>query len=253
MHNMIRQILEKKKKDVANIKYQISNVKRDDKETFIGAIKSVERPAIIAELKFASPTNPHLGSREILLRKAKEYQEAGATAISIITEKHFFKGDPLFVTQVKKEVTVPILQKDFVIDRSQIDEAKELGSDALLLIARIVDIETLKKFVDYCLEQGIEPVVEIANEEDLTKAIATQTRIIAVNARDLDTFEVHVETACRLLEKIPVQFVRFGFSGVQGRDEFVQYTKAGADAILIGTKAMKESYVATFFKTLRYE
>ncbi len=205
---------------------------------FFNYIVKLKELAIIGEIKFASPSAGKLGSRSELLERAKAYEKIGTDAISVITEAHFFKGSVSFIPKVKKEVSLPILQKDFVLDRSQIIEAKKLGSDALLLIARIIDGKTLKYFVDFCLKLGIEPVVEIHDRRDLGKAVKTKTRIIAVNARDLDTFKVNVEKACALMEKIPTGFTRLGFSGIVSKREIEQYKKAGAKGILIGTALM---------------
>ncbi len=206
---------------------------------------------IIGELKFASPSVGVIGLSEELLSRAKAYEDAGIDAISVITEEHFFHGKPEFVSKVKKIVGIPVLQKDFVIDVGQIDEAVSLGSDALLLIARIVSREELQKFVEYCLERGIEPVVEITSEEDLHKALQTKTRIIAVNARDLDTFFVDVAKACELLKKIPDTYIRLGFSGIQTSKEVEQYRNVGAKGVLVGTSLMKAKNVSRFMSSLR--
>ncbi|MBI2430920.1 MAG: indole-3-glycerol-phosphate synthase [Candidatus Levybacteria bacterium] len=207
--------------------------------------------AIIAEIKFASPTNPNLGSPEDLLDRAKEYEKAGADAISIITKKAFFRGDIRFVSEVKKVVKIPILQKDFVIDERQIYEAKKAGADALLLIARIVSKEQLKAFVLLAQKLGIEPVVEVFDEKDLKKAVATKARFIAVNARDLETFAVDVDGACKLIEKIPNKFIKLGFSGIQSRAEVEKYIKAGAKGVLVGTALMKAKNIKEFIGGLR--
>lgn len=207
--------------------------------------------AIIAEMKFASPTNPNLGSSEDLLDRAREYQKAGADAISIITEKHVFKGDIGFVSQVKKVVKIPILQKDFVIDKQQIYEAKNAGADALLLIARIVSKKQLKAFVLLVQKLGIEPVVEVFDEKDLKKAVATATKFIAVNARDLETFVVDVDKACKLMEKIPDRFIKLGFSGISSKTEVKKYTDAGAKGVLVGTSLMKAKNIKEFIGGLR--
>src|SRR5207245_2222000 len=101
--------------------------------------------------------------------------------ISFITEPHYFHGDISFIPKMKEKVLIPVLQKDFVIDAYQIYQAQQVGSDALLLIARFLDKKTLQEFVGLCLHLGVEPVVEINNEEDFEKAIATTTNIISVN------------------------------------------------------------------------
>ena len=243
MHNILLEIIKKKQEDVL--------AQKKNNTMFREKILSAKDIAIIAEIKFSSPTSPSLGKPTELLQRAKEYEMSGAIAISIITEKYFFKGDPAFVTKIKKTVRLPILQKDFVIDESQIYEAKILGVDALLLIARLVTKEKLRKFVTLCLELGIEPVVEINNEEDLEKACITATKIIAVNARNLETFAINVSEACRLLTKIPKKFITLGFSGIHSSDEVLQYKKAGVKGVLVGTSLMQTKNIKKFIKELQ--
>jgi indole-3-glycerol phosphate synthase len=225
---------------------------RKSESRFLKVFDNEQRKVkLIAELKFASPTISILGSSEELTDRALQYESAGADAISIITEKQFFKGDLAFISTVKKLVSLPILQKDFIIDPQQIYEAKNAGADALLLIARLVDAKTLKEFVKLCFAVGIEPVVEINNEEDLKKACATKTNIIAVNARDLETFTVDVFKACTLLEKIPDRYIRLGFSGVTSYEDALVYKESGADGILVGTSLMQAKDIKGFINSLQ--
>ncbi len=207
--------------------------------------------AIIAEVKFASPTIPYLGSPGDLRTRVKEYERAGADAISIITEKHFFKGDIGFVSQVKKVVKIPVLQKDFIIDPYQIYEAKSAGSNALLFIARLVSKEKLQIFVLLAQKLGIEPIIEVFNEKDLKKAVATKTLFIAVNARDLETFIVDVPKACELIKNIPDRFIKLGFSGIESKKEVMMYKNAGAKGVLVGTSLMKANNITKFLGGLR--
>ncbi|MBI5122550.1 bifunctional indole-3-glycerol phosphate synthase/phosphoribosylanthranilate isomerase [Candidatus Roizmanbacteria bacterium] len=259
MHNILLKIIEKKKQDLVLMKpnLNIKIFKQSKKKLklqnnkFRNSIAGAKKIALIGEIKFASPTSSLLGSKAELLSRAKKYEESGVDAISIITEQHYFKADIEFVTQVKKHVDLPVLQKDFVIDAAQIYEAKQIGSDALLLIARLLDLETLKIFVSLCQDLGIEPVVEINSEEDLKKAIVTAAKIIAVNARDLETFVVDVTAACELLNKIPNQFIRLGFSGVVFEKEVLQYKKAGVRGVLVGTSLMKTKNIEEFILSLR--
>lgn len=257
MHNMIQKIIVKKQQDIKLQKQKISleilKNKAEEKpveSTFYDAIKQ-EKKAIIAELKFASPSAGVLGSQDTLLAKAKAYKKANVAAISVITEEHFFYGKREFVLKVKQVTKLPILQKDFVIDIYQIYQAAILGSDALLFIARFVPEKTLQKFVLLAQSLGIEPVVEIVNKEDLDKAMTTTTRIIAVNSRDLNTFKVSVPRASRLLSKIPVKYEKLGFSGISTQKDAASYFSAGANGILIGTTLMKEVNVDAFISSLR--
>ena len=239
MHKILKQIIEKKQADLTLMK----------RNRFLSFTKN--KISIIAEIKLASPTVPYFGSEKDISKRAINYQKAGADAISIITEKYFFKGNLKFISKIKDKVDLPILQKDFVIDPYQIYEAKIAGANALLLIAKIINKQTLIKFVSLCQEIGLEPIVEINDEQDLKKALSTSTNIIAVNARNLDTFIVDVDRACLLMKKIPNRFVKFGFSGIKSSDEVKMYKDAGASGILVGTSLMKTKDIKNFIKKLK--
>ena len=259
MHNILLKIIEKKQKDLNEQKrvHSIDELKR--KVTASKSAKSFKNRfinvahsdiAIIAEIKLASPTNPSLGSESDIIQRAIAYEKAGADAISFITEKHYFKGNTTVISQLKSRVHIPILQKDFVIDPYQIYEAKMIGSDAILLIARLVDKNVLKDFVTISQKIGIEPIVEINDEEDLEKALGTNTSFIAVNARDLSTFTVDIPKACALVEKIPEKYIKLGFSGINSSVEVKRYKKAGAKGVLVGTSLMKAANIDNFIKSL---
>ncbi len=241
MHNMLKTIIENKRKA---LKKNINN-------KFKNAILQADGIAFIGELKFASPVDGHIGSVNMLAAKVKQYEKAKLNAISIITERDFFKGDVSFIPTVKQQTSLPILQKDFIIDDSQIYDARTLRSDALLLIARIVDTETLKRFVVLTRKLNIEPVVEIANNDDLTKALQTETDVIAVNARNLDTFTIDVHYACNLIRKIPSEYIRLGFSGIKSSKEVLLYKNAGVKGVLIGTSLMRAGDIGNFIKGVR--
>lgn len=241
MHNILLDIVEKKKQDLVKSKKNFGKFK-----------DAVSFPvSIIAEIKLASPTHPHLGSQEEILERAVLYEKAGANAISFITERHYFKGDISFIPRIKERVGLPVLQKDFVIDAYQIYEAKRAGSDALLLIAKLLEKEKLREFVAVCQGIGIESVVEVNDEEDLEKSVATNTEIIAVNARNLEDFTVDVNKACELLKKISGAFITLGFSGIHSKEEVEKYKHAGVRGVLVGTELMKAKNIGEFIKSLK--
>ncbi len=207
--------------------------------------------AIIGEIKLASPTEPALGSLEDMLDKVDEYEEAGADAISLVTEKHFFKGDISYVKKIKSGSHIPVLMKDFVIDEYQVYEAQLVGADAILLLAAVLEKEDLARLVDVAEEIGIEPVVEVYDEEDIEKIEGLEHHIVGVNARDLEKFSVDVDHACVIMEKIPDRFVKIGFSGIMSSKEVKKYKEAGAHAVLVGTSLMKAKRVKDFISSLR--
>ena len=217
----------------------------NESPSFIDAMRHPKNGslAVIAEIKLASPSAGVLGSEEDILSRIRVYEEGGASALSIITEKHFFKGDPDFIGRARKVTSLPILQKDFLVDLYQLYEAKQTGASAVLLIARILSGEDLALFAREAKTLGLEPVVEVFDENDLAKARVTETNVIAVNARNLDTFEIDVEAACALLLGIPDSYLKLGFSGVEGK-------AAVAHGILIGTALMKTKDVGSFLKEI---
>lgn len=260
MHSILLDIIEKKKNDLAEQKsvFPLDVLKKNVAEqksvsAFKDAFAHRNRldTAIIAEIKLASPTIVSLGSEGDIMQRAIAYEQAGADAISFITERHYFKGNTTFIPELKTKVTIPILQKDFVIDPYQIYEAKMIRSDAILLIARLVNKDALKDFVAISQDIGIEPVVEINDEGDLEKALDTNTSFIAVNARDLRTFTMDVSQACALLKKIPKKYITLGFSGIQSLAEIIMYRGAGAQGVLVGTSLMKADNIDSFIKSLR--
>lgn len=248
MNNILLEIINKTKQDLL-VRKKINPL--NDNKFYQIFSKPKPGVGIIAEVKFASPTNLKLGSPSNLVNLVKSYEQAGADAISVITEKHFFNGRLKFVSQIKKTTSLPILQKDFVVDEYQIFESKNLGTDAILLIAKILNQRILNKFVKLALDLGIEPVVEINNEEDLEKACGTKTHIIAANARNLNTLEIDIDNACKLINKIPKKYIRVGFSGIKGKKEMEKYKNAGASGVLIGTSLMKSDNISQFIKDIR--
>jgi indole-3-glycerol phosphate synthase len=224
-------------------------IEKSSSNKFINMLKN-NKLSIIGEVKFTSPSAGELGSPEDLLKRVIQYQEAKINAISIITESYFFKGDKKFIHQVKQITSLPILQKDFVIDPYQIYESKLLGADALLIIARLVNKRVLKDFVKLAKDIGVEPVVEVFSKKDLEKAVETETNIIAVNARDLDTFSIDLNAASNLLSIIPKEYLKLGFSGIKTASDIQEYKKANTNGILIGTSLMRAEHIHDFLKSI---
>lgn len=263
MHKVLEKIIKTTKEDLKQRKQKIPIEKlyqnllkqqgRSLSHSFLTKIDAIGmlRLGIIAEIKLASPSAGLLSEDHDIGKRAMGYKKAGANAISVVTEKSFFNGNLSFIEEIKEATPdMPILHKDFVIDPYQIYESKSLGANALLLIARILPEDHLKAFVDICLEIGLDPVVEVNSRADLEKAVKTNTQIIAVNARDLDSFEISLENAAKLLKSIPPTFIKLGFSGVNSKDEAKLYRLCGASAILIGTKLMQTEDIKRFIKEL---
>lgn len=238
--------------EIITNKLQEVSEKKEGKN-FLTLIKNPQKGdvSIIAEIKLTSPIAGKLGEEKDIEKRAILYEENFTDVISLVVDKKYFGGDLEFIRRIKNTVSLPILAKDFIVDPYQIYELKVYGADAVLLIAKILNKKKLQQYVELCFEIGLEPIVEIQNRKELDEAIATNTKIIAVNARDLTTFTVDMDKACQLIKSIPKEFVSLGFSGVLGRSEVEKYRKAGTKGILVGTSLMKSKNIGTFIRELK--
>jgi len=192
------------------------------------------RNAIIAEMKLASPTLGNLRSVRDLEWLAGEAVRAGSTALSVLTEPHFFGGSTRHLEQVRRVADVPILRKDFIIDHRQLHETRALGADAVLLITAVLG-ERLPEFLDLAERLSLEPLVEVHSEEEADLAIASGARLIGVNNRDLRTLAVDLETTRRLSGRIRGRGrVVVAESGIRSPAD-LRFLKPLCDAFLIGT------------------
>jgi indole-3-glycerol phosphate synthase len=190
---------------------------------------------VIAEVKPSSPTKfIRSVTPQEAAEIARQMEAAGAAAISVLTEPEFFKGSIENLNCVRQAVSIPVLRKDFIIDKSQIYEAE---SDLLLLIAGILG-EKLDDFVDEAMACGREPLVEVHNEKELENALSTGTDIIGINNRDLNTLKVDISTTEKLAPLVSDRII-ISESGISSPEDTVRMIDAGADAILVGTSVMR--------------
>ncbi len=198
------------------------------------------RTRVIAEVKRASPSAGDIKNVSSV-EQAKLYQSAGAVAISVLTDKEFFKGSLEDLIQVRKAIDLPLLRKDFIIDPIQLEEAKAFGADIVLLIVRILEEPLLKDLIDYAKELGLSSLVEVFDIKEAEKAIKAGANIIGINNRDLDTFQVDINKSKTLGPKIKEMGAKFVIaeSGIESREQILELENSGIDAFLIGTSLMK--------------
>lgn len=207
--------------------------------------------AFICEVKKASPSKGILSENFDYLEIAKQYEMNGASAISVLTEPEFFLGSKAYLTEIKKQVKIPVLQKDFIIDEYQIYEASVIGADAILLICAILDVETIGKFIKIADSLGLSCLVETRNETEIKSAINAGARVIGVNNRDLQTFEVDVNTSIMLRGKVPKEIVFVSESGIKTNADVQKLSNSGIDAVLIGETLMKSSDIKAELVSLK--
>ena len=195
--------------------------------------------SVISEVKKASPSKGVIAEDFRPVEIAIAYEDAGAAAISCLTEEHYFKGGSKYFADIRAKVDIPMLRKDFIFDEYQIYEAKVLGADAILLIAAILSEEKIKEFYDLAKSLEIDCLVEVHNEKELKKVVACGCDIIGINNRNLKTFDVDLNTTSKLAPLIPYEAVLVSESGMKDENDMKNVKEQGADAVLIGETFMK--------------
>lgn len=203
------------------------------------AALSARVPAVIAEVKKASPSKGLLSANFDPARIARQYEAGGAAALSVLTDESFFQGSLADLESARAAVGLPVLRKDFTIDESQIVQAAAHGADAILLIAAILTEREIRDFREAAARYRMAALVEVHNRRELDIAIAAGSEIIGVNNRDLSTFEVTLETSLALAEHIPPGVLRVTESGIHDAADVVKLRSAGYTAFLVGEHLMK--------------
>ena len=196
-------------------------------------------PAIIAEIKQASPSRGTLGADFDPRRIARTYYEGGAAALSVLTDHDFFQGSLTDLELARHEVPLPVLRKDFTINELHVIEAAAHGADAILLIAALLDVAEMQRFRELAESHGMAALVEVHDERELDAALSSGAKIIGVNNRNLHTFEVTFETSIRLAAKMPGGIVKVAESGIKSKADVDLLRAAGFHAFLVGEHLMK--------------
>lgn len=192
--------------------------------------------ALIAEVKKASPSAGIIKKQYKPISLAKAYAQAGAAAISVLTENKFFKGEVGHLSLVRKAVKLPILRKDFIIDESQVYEARLVGADAVLLIVRILKDSELVNLLALIRKLGMQALVEVHSAEEVKRALKTEAKVIGINNRDLDTLQVNLNTTINLLKQFPRLCDRLvvSESGIKTKNDILRLKQAGVNGVLVG-------------------
>lgn len=205
--------------------------------------------SVIAELKKASPSMGEIRSGLSPARLAKAMARGGAAGVSVLTEPEYFGGRPKFLKEAREAVRLPVLRKDFIVDKYQLHQSAQLGADAVLLISEVLGKE-ITEFVDIARDLGMEPFVEVRNEDQAELARFSEANLIGINNRDLETLEVDISRTEQLLEYLPDDSVSVSESGIKTRNDVERILEAGADAVLVGTAIMESEDVEDKVRSL---
>lgn len=227
-------------------------VARPPARDFTGALRA-RTPAVIAEVKRASPSAGAIAEEADPLEQARRYEDGGAAAISVLTEPSHFHGALTDLEAVRIGVSVPLLRKDFLVHPSQVIESRAHGADAVLLITAALSSDELTAMLATAGDLGMASLVEAHTDEDLDRALASGAEVVGVNARDLETLDVDVDAALARLRRIPGDRVAVMESGVSTRAQVEVAVAAGASAILVGEALMRADDPVAALRALRGE
>ncbi len=233
-----RLIEAKNKKSLEELKEEVSKLEINDDFPFKEALKDPEI-AIIAEVKKASPSKGLIAEDFDYIEIAKEYEQAGASAISVLTEPYFFQGSNDYLKEISENVQIPILRKDFTIDEYMIWEAKSIGASAILLIVSILDDVQLKEYLDLAHELGLSAIVETHDAEEIKSAVDAGAQIIGVNNRNLADFTVDIDNSINLRSLVSDDITFISESGIKTKEDVTRLKENNVDAVLIGETLMK--------------
>ena len=265
--NILDTIVEQKKREIARLSKRALSAadlrdalqKRGGVRDFAGALRKPRAGpvALVAEVKKASPSAGVICPDFDPVRIAREYEVAGASCLSVLTDEKFFQGSLDHLRQIREAVKLPLLCKDFIIDERQILEAVEWGTDAVLLIVAILSDVQLERFHSAAVEAGLAALVEVHDETELDRALAIGAQLIGVNNRDLKTFKVDLATTERLVQKLladdtatPQRKILVAESGIHTRADVERLARCGSKAILVGESLMKQGHIQEKVKEL---
>ncbi len=244
---ILDKIVVKKKQEIAEAYQRIPVTRLQESEQFNRTCYSFrdflldpEKTGIIAEFKRASPSKGIINNNADVTVVTRQYAEAGASALSVLTDESFFGGNIDDLNSARNNNQIPILRKDFILDEYQILEAKATGADIILLIAAILTPKEIAQFSRFAKNMGMSVLLEVHNKEELDRSLCDKLDAVGINNRNLNDFTVSIEHSYNLVEHIPGQFLKISESGISDPQTIKELKKAGFNGFLIGENFMKE-------------
>lgn len=240
-------------KDIANVPaYELVRAIRDvaPVRDFYAALAQGSEVRLIAEVKKASPSAGLIRADFDPVEIAKTYQASGAACISVLTDEPFFQGRLDYLASIRQNVDLPLLRKDFIVDSYQLLQARAAGADCVLLIAECLSPDELKRLHDEAAVLGLQTLIELYDVENLDAVLATGTRLVGVNNRDLRTFKVDLHHTLRLRQQIPQDRLVVGESGIATAEDVRLLGAGGVKAILVGESLMRKPDIAAAVRAL---
>lgn len=251
--NILRKLVNNSQMAIDDGIYDIDLDLQKSNKDFVQIIKTNPHATLLTEVKFASPSLGKIRTLTDPASIAKQMIAGGSKALSVLTQPHLFHGSPEYFIKVRQSVEVPLLMKDIMIDKIQIDAAKKIGADYMLVIQSLFDqgyLKEIDEFIDYGHKQGLEILLEVHTKEEFQNALKTKADIIGINNRNLDTLEIDLKTTEKVLEGYEKSRIILSESGINTTEDIQYLKKCGADAFLIGSTIMKSNNIEEQVKKL---
>ena len=251
--NILKKLVNNSQAAIDDGTYEIGVKLEKSNKDFLQTIKTNPHPTLITEIKFASPSLRKIRTLTDPVKVAKEMINGGAKALSVLTQPNLFNGSPEYFMKVRSAVDIPLLMKDIMIDKVQIDAAEKIGADYMLLIQSLFDkgyLKEIDEFVDYAHKKGLHVLLEVHNSNELQNALKTKADLIGINNRNLDTLEIDLKTTENILREHDKNQLIISESGINTPEDIQYLKKCGADAFLIGSSIMKSNNIEGEVKKL---
>lgn len=246
MEGILKKLFDNSKESIDDGIYNVNESLKQSNTNLIQTIKENQHATLITEVKFSSPSLGEIKKVSDPVIVAKSMIKGGAKALSILTQPNLFSGSPEFFIQIRKQVDVPLLMKDIIIDKIQIDAAKKIGADYFLLIQSLFDqgfLEEIDEFIEYGHRNGLKILLESHTKDEFKNSLKTKADILGINNRNLDTLELDINNTKKILENYDNSKIIISESGIETPEDIRFLRKCGANAFLVGSSVMKSDNI----------
>ena len=253
MEGILRKLFENSQSSIKDGIYDVKENLAQSNTDLISVIKENQHATLITEVKFSSPSLGEIKKNSDPVGIAKSMIKGGAKALSILTQPHLFSGSLEFFIEIRKEIKIPLLMKDIIIDKIQIDAAKNIGADYILLIQSLFDqgfMKEINELIDYAHENGLKVLLESHTSTEFQNSQKTKADILGINNRNLDTLELDINNTKKVLENYDKSKIIISESGIETPDDIRFLQSCGADAFLVGSSIMKSDNIEEHVRQL---
>lgn len=249
----LKKLVDNSRQAITDGTYEIAESLQKSSIDLIQSIKSNPHASLITEVKFSSPSLGRIRQKSDPVQIAQNMVDGGAKALSVLTQPYLFEGSPNYFMQIRKQIKIPMLMKDIIIDKIQIDAAKKIGADYMLLIQSLFDqgyLKDIDEFIEYGHKQGLKVLVEAHTKSEFANSLNTQADLVGINNRNLDTLQIDINTTKNILDGYHNDRIIVSESGIESPSDIQFLKKCGAGAFLIGSSIMKSENIKESVRSL---